>query len=145
MRITLILIMNFLLTNCSNSYVKNKKIISSPNDLMKFTNVWCEKNKSTDKIIRMCGQGWSKDLTISEQKAIMDSKLKIADITQHSLIKNEKIIHKDNKKGIDKSYEMTAENILEEATISGYKIISKKVLKEKNGWRTMVLLEYNLI
>ena len=140
MRITLILIMSFLLTNCSNSYVKNKKIISSPNDLMKFTNVWCEKNKSTDKIIRMCGQGWSKDLTISEQKAIMDSKLKIADITQHSLIKNEKIIHKDNKKGIDKSYEMTAENILEEATISGYKIISKKVLKEKNGWRTMVLL-----
>ena len=137
--------MSFLLTNCSNSYVKNKKIISSPNDLMKFTNVWCEKNKSTDKIIRMCGQGWSKDLSISEQKAIMDSKLKIADITQHSLIKNEKIIHKDNKKGIDKSYEMTAENILEEATISGYKIISKKVLKEKNGWRTMVLLEYNLI
>ena len=145
MRITLILIMSFLLTNCSNSYVKNKKIISSPNDLMKFTNVWCEKNKSTDKIIRMCGQGWSKDLTISEQKAIMDSKLKIADITQHRLIKNEKIIHKDNKKRIDKSYEMTAENILEEATISGYKIISKKVLKEKNGWRTMVLLEYNLI
>ena len=145
MRITLILIMSFILTNCSNSYVKNKKVINSPNDLMKFTNVWCEKNKSTDKIIRMCGQGWSKDLTISEQKAIMDSKLKIADITQHSLIKNEKIIHKDNKKGIDKSYEMTAENILEEATISGYKIISKKVLKEKNGWRTMVLLEYNLI
>ncbi len=145
MRITLILIMSFLLTNCSNSYVKNKKVISSPNDLMKFTNVWCEKNKSTDKIIRMCGQGWSKDLTISEQKAIMDSKLKIADIAQHSLIKNEKIIYKDNKKGIDKSYEMTAENILEEATISGYKIISKKVLKEKNGWRTMVLLEYNLI
>ena len=145
MRITLILIMSFLLTNCSNSYVKNKKIISSPNDLMKFTNVWCEKNKSTDKIIRMCGQGWSKDLTISEQKAIMDSKLKIAGITQHSLIKNEKIIHKDNKKGIDKSYEMAAENILEEATISGYRIISKKVLKEKNGWRTMVLLEYNLI
>ena len=145
MRVTLILIMSFLLTNCSNNYVKNKKVISSPNDLMKFTNVWCEKNKSTDKVIRMCGQGWSKDLTISEQKAIMDSKLKIADITQHSLIKNEKIIHKDNKKGIDKSYEMTAENILEEATISGYKIISKKVLKEKNGWRTMVLLEYNLI
>ena len=145
MRITLILIMSFLLTNCSNSYVKNKKVISSPNDLMKFTNVWCEKNKSTDKVIRMCGQGWSKDLTISEQKAIMDSKLKIADITQHSLIKNEKIIHKDNKKGINKSYEMTAENILEEATISGYKIISKKVLKEKNGRRTMVLLEYNLI
>ena len=145
MRTILIIIIGLIVSNCSSSYVKNKKTITSPNDLMKFTNVWCEKNKSTDKVIRMCGQGWSKDLSISEQKAIMDSKLKIADITQHSLIKNEKIIHKDNKKGIDKSYEMAAENILEEATISGYRIISKKVLKEKNGWRTMVLLEYNLI
>ena len=145
MRTILIIIIGLIVSNCSSSYVKNKKTITSPNDLRKFTNVWCEKNKSTDKVIRMCGQGWSKDLSISEQKAIMDSKLKIADITQHSLIKNEKIIHKDNKKGIDKSYEMAAENILEEATISGYRIISKKVLKEKNGWRTMVLLEYNLI
>ena len=100
MRIILIILIGLMVSNCSNTYVKNKKNISSPNDLMKFTNVWCEKNKSTDKVIRMCGQGWSKDLTISEQKAIMDSKLKIADITQHSLIKNEKIIHKDNKKAL---------------------------------------------
>ena len=40
---------------------------------------------------------------------------------------------------------MNADNILENATIAGYKIKSKKVLKEKNGWRTMVLLEFNLI
>ena len=40
---------------------------------------------------------------------------------------------------------MKANNILEEATISGYKIVSKKVMKEKNGWRTMVLLEYKLL
>ena len=75
MRILSILLVGLILSNCTNSYVKNKKTITSPDDLMKFTNVWCEKNKSTDKIIRMCGQGWSKDLTISEQKAIMDSKL----------------------------------------------------------------------
>ena len=98
MRIILIILIGLMVSNCSNTYVKNKKNISSPNDLMKFTNVWCEKNKSTDKIIRMCGQGWSKDLTISEQKAIMDSKLKIADITQHSLIKNEKIELKEIEK-----------------------------------------------
>jgi len=142
MRILIITIMSLILTNCTNSYVKNKKTINSPNDLMKFTNVWCEKNKSTDNLIKMCGQGWSKDLTISEQKAIMDAKLKIADITQHSIIKSEKITHKENNKGVVKSYEMTADNILEEASVAGYKIISKKVLKEKNGWRTMVLLEF---
>ena len=142
MRILIITIMSLILTNCTNSYVKNKKTINSPNDLMKFTNVWCDKNKSTDNLIKMCGQGWSKDLSISEQKAIMDAKLKIADITQHSIIKSEKITHKENNKGVVKNYEMTADNILEEASVAGYKIITKKVLKEKNGWRTMVLLEF---
>ena len=145
MRVMIILICGLLISNCSNSYVKNKKTINSPNDLMKFTNVWCDKNKSTDKVIKMCGQGWSKDLTISEQKAIIDAKLKIADITQHTIVKSEKIVHTENSKGVSKSYEMNANNILEEASIAGYKITSKKVLKEKNGWRTMVLLEFNLI
>ena len=90
----------------------------------------------------MCGQGWSKDLSISEQKAIINAKLKIADITQHSIIKSEKIKHKENAKGVIKSYEMNADNKLENASIVGYKIVTKKVLKEKNGWRTMVLIEY---
>ena len=35
-----------------------------------------------------------------------------------------------------------ADNILEEASVAGYNIRTKKVLKEKNGWRTMVLLEF---
>ena len=144
MRIIIIVLVGLLLSNCTNSYVKNKKTITSSNDLMKFTNIWCDKNKTTDNVIKMCGQGWSKDLTISESKAIMDAKLKIADITQHTLMRNEQITHKENGKGVVKSYEMKADNILEEATISGYKIISKKVMKEKSGWRTMVLLEYKL-
>lgn len=145
MKILSIIIIGLLLSNCTNSYVKNKKAITSPNDLMKFTNIWCNKNKSTDKKIKMCGQGWSKDLNISESKAIMDAKLKIADITQHTIVSNEKITHKEDSKGVVKKYEMKANNILEEATISGYRIVSKKVMKEKNGWRTMVLLEYKLL
>ena len=115
MRVLIMLICGLLISNCSNSYVKNKKTINSPNDLMKFTNVWCDKNKSTDKVIKMCGQGWSKDLTISEQKAIIDAKLKIADITQHTIVKSEKVVHTENSKGVSKSYEMNAVNILEEA------------------------------
>ena len=144
MRIFLILVIGIMLSNCSNSYVKNKKTINSPDDLMKFTNVWCEKQKQTKNTIKMCGQAWSKDLNISESKAIIDAKLKIADITQHSIIKSEKVIKKENSKGITQSYELNADNTLNEATIIGYKIVSKKVMKEKNGWRTMVLLEYKL-
>ena len=144
MKIMLFLLVGLLLSNCSNSYVKNKKTITSPDDLMKFTNVWCDKQKQTNNVIKMCGQGWSKDLSISESKAIMDAKLKIADITQHSIVKSEKITHKETSKGVVKTYELNADNILEEATIAGYKIVSKKVLKDKNGWRTMVLLEYKI-
>ena len=145
MRIFLILFIGIMLSNCSNSYVKNKKTITSPDDLMKFTNVWCEKQKQTKNTIKMCGQAWSKDLNISESKAIIDAKLKIADITQHSIIKSEKIIKKENSNGITQSYELNADNTLNEASIIGYKSVSKKVMKEKNGWRTMVLLEYKLI
>ena len=97
MRIFLLLIIGIILSNCSNSYVKNKKTITSPNDLQKFVNVYCNKNKQTDKVIKVCGNGWSKDLNISENKAVLSAKLKIADITQHSIVKSEKIIKKENQ------------------------------------------------
>jgi hypothetical protein len=61
MRIILIIFIGVLLSNCTNSYVKNKKTITSPNDLQKFVNVYCDKNKSTNKVIKVCGNGWSKD------------------------------------------------------------------------------------
>ena len=145
MRIILIMIIGLMLSNCTNSsYVKNKKTITSPDDLQKFINVYCNKNKQTDRVIKVCGNGWSKDLNISSQKAVLNAKIKIADITQHSLVSNEVITHKENGKGITKTYELTADSKLEDVSIAGYKIVHKKVLKEKSGWRTLVLIEYKL-
>ena len=145
MRIILIMIIGLMLSNCTNSsYVKNKKTITSTDDLQKFINLYCNKNKQTDRVIKVCGNGWSKDLNISESKAVLSAKIKIADITQHSLVSNEVITHKENGKGITKTYDLTADSKLEEVSIAGYKIVHKKVLKEKNGWRTMVLLEYKI-
>ena len=145
MRILLIMIIGLLVSNCSNSsYVKNKKTITSPDDLQKFINVYCNKNKQSDRVIKVCGNGWSKDVNISSQKAILNAKLKIADITQHSLVSNEVITHKENGKGITKTYDLTADSKLEDVSIAGYKIVHKKVLKEKSGWRTLVLIEYKL-
>lgn len=146
MRIILIMIIGLMVSNCSNnSYVKNKKTITSPDDLQKFVNVYCDKNKQTDKVIKVCGNGWSKDLNISESKAVLSAKIKIADITQHLLASNEVITHKENEKGITKTYDLTADSKLEDVSVAGYKIVHKKVLKEKSGWRTLVLLEFNLI
>jgi len=146
MRIILIMIIGLMVSNCTNSsYVKNKKTITSPDDLQKFINVYCNKNKQTDKVIKVCGNGWSKDLNISESKAVLSAKIKIADITQHSLVSSEVITHKENGKGITKTYDLNADSKLEDVSIAGYKIVHKKVLKEKSGWRTLVLLEFNLI
>ena len=146
MRIIIIMIIGLMLSNCTNSsYVKNKKTITSPDDLQKFVNVYCDKNKQTDKVIKVCGNGWSKDLNISESKAVLSAKIKIADITQHLLASNEVITHKENEKGITKTYDLTADSKLEDVSIAGYKIVHKKVLKEKSGWRTLVLLEFKLI
>ncbi len=144
MRIFFIILIGLLVSNCQNSYVKNKKTIVSPNDLQKFVNVYCDKNKQTDEVIKVCGSGWSKDLNISENKAILSAKLKIADITQHSIVSKEVITHKESNKGIINTYDLTADNKIEDVSISGYKIVNKKVLKEKNGWRTVVLIEYKL-
>ena len=146
MRIILIIIIGLMVSNCSNnSYVKNKKSITSTDDLQKFVNVYCDQNKQTDKVIKVCGNGWSKDLNISESKAVLSAKIKIADITQHLLASNEVITHNENEKGITKTYDLTADSKLEDVSIAGYKIVHKKVLKEKSGWRTLVLLEFNLI
>ena len=145
MRIILIMIIGLVMSNCSNSsYVKNKKTITSPDDLQKFINIYCNKNKQTDKVIKVCGNGWSKDLNISLSKAVLNAKISIADITQHSLVSNEVITHKENGKGITKTYDLTADSKLEGVSIAGYKIVHKKVLKEKSGWRTMVLIEYKI-
>jgi hypothetical protein len=119
-------------------------MITSPNDLQKFVNIYCNKNKQTDKVIKVCGNGWSKDLNISESKAVLSAKLKIADITQHSIVSNEVITHKENNKGVVKTYELNADSKLEDVSIAGYKIVHKKVLKESNGWRTLVLIEYKI-
>lgn len=145
MRIILIMIIGLMMSNCSNSsYVKNKKTITSPDDLQKFINIYCNKNKQTDKVIKVCGNGWSKDLNISLSKAVLNAKISIADITQHSIVSNEIITHKENGKGITKTYDLTADSKLEDVSIAGYKIVHKKVLKEKSGWRTLVLIEYKL-
>ena len=145
MRIILIMIIGLMMSNCTNSsYVKNKKTITSPDDLQKFINLYCNKNKQSDRVIKVCGNGWSKDLNISLSKAVLNAKISIADITQHSLVSNEVITHKENGKGITKTYELTADSKLEDVSIAGYKIVHKKVLKEKSGWRTLVLIEYKL-
>ena len=69
MKILSIIIIGLLVSNCSNSYVKNKKKITSPDDLQKLVNIYCDKNKSTAErnFCKECGSAlWLWDPTWSE-------------------------------------------------------------------------------
>ena len=140
MRIVLILICGLLLQNCSGN---NKKVIKSPDDLQSFGNVFCAKNTSTAKVIRVCASEYSKNLTIAENKTRMNLKLQIADIIAGSVVSQEIITHKESK-GIVKTYELNAQSNLDDVSIAGYKIVHKKILKENGGWRVLVLAEYKI-
>jgi len=140
MKIILILICGLLLQNCSGN---NKKVIKSPDDLQSFVNVFCAKNTSTTKIIRVCASEFSKNLTIAENKTRMNLKLQIADIIAGSVVSQEIITHKESK-GIVKTYDLNAQSNLDDVSIAGYKIVHKKILKENGGWRVLVLAEYKL-
>jgi hypothetical protein len=139
MRIVLILICGLLLQNCSNQ----KKVIKSPDDLQTFVNVFCEKHKSTNKVIKVCASEFSKDLNIATNKSLLNAKLKLADIVSHSLVSNEVITHKEGK-GIVKTYDLNATSTLDEVSISNYRVVHKKIIKENGGWRVMHLLSLKI-
>ena len=139
MRVIIILLFGLLLTNCSNQ----KKVIKSPDDLQSFVNVFCEKHKSTDKVIKVCASEFSKDLNIATNKSLLNAKLKLADIVSHSLVSNEVITHKEGK-GIVKTYDLNATSTLDEVSISNYRVVHKKIIKENNGWRVMHLLSLKI-
>ena len=140
MRIVLILICGLLLQNCSGN---NKKVIKSPDDLQSFVNVFCAKNTSTAKIIRVCASEYSKNLSIAENKTRMSLKLQIADIIAGSVVSQEIITHKEGK-GIVKTYDLNATSNLDDVSVAGYKIVHRKILKESGGWRVLILAEYKL-
>ena len=135
-----VMIISLLLTNCSN---QNKKVIKSPDDLQSFVNVFCAKHSSTEKVIRVCTQSISKDLNIAENKALMNAKLKLADIVSHSLVSKEVITHVEGK-GITKTYNLEATSTLDEVSISNYRVVHKKILKENGKWRVLILAELKI-
>ena len=139
MRIVIILMFGLLLTNCSNQ----KKVIKSPDDLQTFVNVFCQKHSSTEKVIKVCASEFSKDLNIATNKSLLNAKLKLADIVSHSLVSNEVITHKEGK-GIVKEYSLEATSSLSDVSISNYRIVHKKIIKENGGWRVMHLLSLKI-
>ena len=142
MKIIIILLFGVLLTNCSNQ----KKVIKSPDDLQSFVNVFCEKPsyKSTDKVTRVCSNGFSKDLNIATQKSLISGKLKLADIVSHSLVSSEVVTHKESGKGVVKTYDLNATSTLDEVSISNYRVVHTKVILEKGGYRVMHLLSLKI-
>ena len=143
MRLMFIILAGLLLSNCQ-SYVDKKTRINGTQDLKKFTEKFCNKSKSTKKKIYVCSNGLSKSLTISYNKSLLEGKLQLADILSSTLVKNESIYKKEDNKGITTSYESTGTSQIVEASVNGYVVEYKKVLRQDNKWNTFLVLSYRL-
>jgi hypothetical protein len=74
----------------------------------------------------------------------LEGKLLLADILSSTLVKNESIYKKENNKGITTQYESTGTSQVVEASVNGYVVEYKKVLRQDNKWNTFLILSYRL-
>ena len=82
-------------------------------------------------------------MEISREKALLMSKVIVADIISSSLNKKQThTISETTKGGIIKIYNSAEVNEVYEQSIPNYKIVYQKTFKEKKQYRTFVVIEY---
>lgn len=97
----------------------------------------------TDDHLWFAGTGYSSDLTMSREKAILDSQMKLADTingSMNAMIKQQK---SDNSGSLftDKT-SITIKKIIANTIMTGYRIEDSRVLSENRNYRTFILVRY---
>ena len=98
---------------------------------------------STDDYIWFAGTGYSSDLAMSREKAVLDSQMKLADTingAMNAMVKQQK---SDNAGSVvtDKT-SITVKKIIANTVMTGYRIEDSRVLCENRNYRTFVLVRY---
>jgi uncharacterized protein YceK len=98
---------------------------------------------STEDFVYLSGTGYSSDLSMSHQKALLDAQLKLADKINgvlNALVKQ----YKDDNAGTvnaDKT-SIAIKKVIADTAITGYHIEDSRVLSENRSYRTFVLVRY---
>ena len=97
----------------------------------------------TDDHLWFAGTGYSSDLAMSREKAILDSQMKLADTingSMNAMIKQQK---SDNSGSLftDKT-SITIKKIIANTIMTGYRIEDSRVISENRHYRTFILVRY---
>ena len=142
----LIIIFVLIIAGCSKDNLELSKKTSQINndkDLIFITEEICNNFQSTEEKVYGCGSAISDNMEISREKALLMSKVIIADIISSSLNKKQShIISETTEEGINKIYKTSEVNEVFEQSIPNYKIVYQKTFKEKTQYRTFVVIEY---
>ena len=98
---------------------------------------------STEDFVYIAGTGYSSDLSMSREKAVLDAQVKLADKingTINALVKQYKT---DNggAMGTDKTT-LTVKKLIVDTAITGYHLEDSRVVNENRAYRSFVLLRY---
>lgn len=98
---------------------------------------------STDDYVYIAGTGYSNDLAMSREKALLDAQLKLADKINgmmNAVIKQHKT-DSDGTVGVDKT-SVTVKKVIMDTALTGYHIEDSKIQTENRSYRTFMLLRY---
>ena len=98
---------------------------------------------STEEYIYFAGTGYSSDLAMSREKALLDSQMKLADTlngAMNAMIKQQK---SDSTGSVvsDKT-SITVKKVIANTVMTGYMIEDTKILSENRNYRTFILVRY---
>lgn len=98
---------------------------------------------STDDYVFIAGTGYSNDLAMSREKALLDAQMKLADKINgmmNAVVKQHKT-DSDGTVGVDKT-SITIKKVIMDTALTGYHIEDSKIQTENRSYRTFVLLRY---
>jgi hypothetical protein len=147
MRFLLIIVATLGLFNCSSNMAKleDKNTINGGPDLISTYAMICNEHKSTEKEFYSCGSGYSSDLDLARNKAILQAKTNIADKISSTVLKNEKeVIVETTKEGVNKKFDSNSSSQVFETTLSKYQIVYDKSFYESGKYRSFVIIKYTV-
>jgi hypothetical protein len=118
--------------------------LSSP-DTIDLPSWYIKAPASTDDYVFIAGTGFSSDLAMSREKALLDGQLKLADKLNgmiNAMIKQQKN-DSAGTMGVDKT-SMTIKKLITDTALTGYQIEDSRITVENRSYRTFVLIRYPL-
>ena len=133
------------LVGCSTTDLVEDKIqINGNMELVKMDYEVCNQFKNTASKIYSCSSAFSKNLEISKDKSLLNSKSNLIDTYNSILSRTQNMTGSDNTKGIILDYDTSIKNEIDDKNVN-YRIEFSKSFQEQSGFRTFTVISMSII